>query len=143
MREWQFPTGSSYQLPMFINPATIVNKTSDGEWLSVDMTDGEWETVEDMWTRKETEANVSGLSVDIRRHGVRTPIVLTIGGTGKRFRVTMGNGHHRVASAFWHEIPYIPVIWSWWGGGMADLGYKSVENPKGGEAIYGMGKRSE
>lgn len=89
------------QLPMFLDPADIIERVSDGTWGSVDY-------VDDGYAHKLAEGEASNLCDSIAREGVQQPVVLWL---QPHERVTTGNGHHRTACAA-ALGQLVPVIWS-------------------------------
>lgn len=88
------------QLPMFMSAREIRSQyvpwDNDREWVDHR---GDWETDEEVWGRKLSEARESGLDRDVVSHGVRNPVPLEHVDPwwhGNRTPQLMG-GQHRVA----------------------------------------------
>jgi len=119
--------GNEYeQLPMFINPTTIIDKTIDGRWDSIDHV-----TSEDAWNGKLQNSLRGGHTGsdfnNITKWQAFGPITLTV----HHDNVIMGNGHHRVAMSANQGMQLIPCLWSHTS--FAEDEYKSKERVLGSE----------
>jgi hypothetical protein len=113
------------QLPMFINPAEVIENTVNGVWGSIDgintYTGWRYKLANALdyggWTESAFE--------DIQSWQAFTPITLMIEEGWSSPYVQIGNGHHRVATAEAVGMKLIPVVWS------EDSAFESYESQDG------------
>jgi len=74
-------------------------------WDALETSDGEWESVEEVMSRKAIEVDESGLAKSIRENGLQEPIVLQDKGT----YLNLFDGHHRLA-IYLRDHPSKPIL---------------------------------
>lgn len=108
-QSWDDPDPTYRDLPMFVNPADIIDQVRQGNWTAADA-DGFGGDIFDL---KLEEGQVGGLCDSIASDGVRMPIVVAFDTYKNRGDQPMqGNGHHRVACAASLGIELIPAVYT-------------------------------
>lgn len=119
-RPQSFDPHRTHQLAMFMTPHEIQTHYSplEGDRLDMDRWDGDIsddddyadvETDDELWDRKAEEADESGLTESITKHGVLSPVQLAFSDKhGPRGAPEVLGGHHRVAAAPPHSL--VPVL---------------------------------
>ena len=102
----------SPQLAMFMTPHEIKThyKPLEGDRQrnqGLGLQYGERETDAEVWKRKARESDEQGLTANIKKHGVLSPVQLQMGSSGSDQGPEVLGGHHRIAAAPEHSL--IPV----------------------------------
>lgn len=98
------------QLPLFLDPAEIIEETYAGHWGSVD--EPAYGDIDTLWQSKGAEGWQGYKSyAPIEEWEVFRPVTLVL----ERWGITspaVGNGHHRVIYASQAGLQFVPVVWS-------------------------------